>query len=63
MNSGDIKMSKGMSKSQSRIFSRLKYFPYIVYVRKVKISKAEIATHYSERYIDAIKTFLILNVI
>ena len=27
-----------MSKSQSRIFSRLQYFPYIVYVRKVKIT-------------------------
>ena len=27
--------SKNASKSQSRIFSRLQYFPYIIYVRKV----------------------------
>ena len=28
-----------MSKSRSQIFSRLQYFPYIVYVRKVKKNK------------------------
>ena len=31
-----------MSKSQNWIFSRLQYFPYIAYVRKVKIKKLNI---------------------